>query len=217
MEAKKKKRKKRGERKIKRETMPKKMLKADYIEVIESHFAEQGKRLTNLSKATVYDLKEIIEKYDIDYDEKAIISANDELKVKQKNFKNIYNNTEILVTKEVKEDKDLSDYKVGEVVIYYTKYQVNGRDTNINVKCKIVKINKQSLTLQHYDCDIDESDVNRALREQTYGVRIFKWHSWHSPINKKCVCKNVEKLIRKGDCLYNDYVKQTTTSVDFGF
>ena len=50
--------------------MPKKFLKADYINIINSHFAKQGKGLTNLSKATMHQLKELIEKYDIKYDEK---------------------------------------------------------------------------------------------------------------------------------------------------
>ena len=60
--------------------MPKKFLKADYINIINSHFAKQGKGLTNLSKATMHQLKELIEKYDIKYDEKEIIEENDKKK-----------------------------------------------------------------------------------------------------------------------------------------
>ena len=119
------------------------------------------------------------------------------------------------------EEAILSDYKVGEVVISYTKYKTEFMEDGaphwwyIWVKCKIVKINKKSLTLQHYDCIIDESDVYRALSEQTYGVRKFKWFD-DRMINKKTVCKNVEKLIRKGDSLYDDYVKSYSYTVDFG-
>jgi hypothetical protein len=67
--------------------MPKKMLKADYVELIEKHFQAQGKKMSNLSKMTLPKLKEIIEKYNIEYDEKTIITENEELKVKQKKEK----------------------------------------------------------------------------------------------------------------------------------
>lgn len=52
--------------------MPK-LVKADYITLIEDHLAKQGKRLTNLKKATLPKLKELCEVYDIKYDEKEII------------------------------------------------------------------------------------------------------------------------------------------------
>ena len=67
--------------------MPKKMLKADYVELIENHFEEQGKKMSNLSKMTLPKLKETIEKYNIEYNEKTIITENEELKVKQKKEK----------------------------------------------------------------------------------------------------------------------------------
>jgi len=60
--------------------MPKKLLKADYVKIIEEHLAKQGKRLTNLSKATIPTLKEIIEKYDIKFDEKSIVEENEKKK-----------------------------------------------------------------------------------------------------------------------------------------
>jgi hypothetical protein len=46
-----------------------KMVKADYIKIINEHFASQGKTLSNLGKASITDLKGVIEKYDIKYDE----------------------------------------------------------------------------------------------------------------------------------------------------
>jgi len=64
--------------------MPKKLLKADYVKIIEEHLAKQGKRLTNLSKATLPTLKEIIEKYDIKFDEKSIVEENEKQKKKEK-------------------------------------------------------------------------------------------------------------------------------------
>lgn len=64
--------------------MQKKMLKADYVKVIESHFANEGKKLSNLSKATLPKLKEIIEKYDIKFDEKEMVKDINDAKEKEK-------------------------------------------------------------------------------------------------------------------------------------
>ena len=63
------------------------MLKADYVELIEKHFAAQGKKMSNLSKATLPRLKEIIKEHNIEYDEKTIVAENEELKVKQQKQK----------------------------------------------------------------------------------------------------------------------------------
>ena len=63
------------------------MLKADYVELIEKHFAAQGKKMSNLSKATLPRLKEIIKEHNIEYDEKTIVAENEELKIKQKKEK----------------------------------------------------------------------------------------------------------------------------------
>ena len=60
--------------------MPKKLLKADYVNIIQEHFAKEGKRMANISKATIPKLKELIEKYNIKYDEKEIIEENEKQK-----------------------------------------------------------------------------------------------------------------------------------------
>ena len=61
--------------------MPKKMLKADYVKIVEEHFFKEGKKVSNLSKATIPKLKEIIEKYNIEYDEDEIDTNNKNLKI----------------------------------------------------------------------------------------------------------------------------------------
>jgi len=86
--------------------MPKKLLKADYINIIESHFAKQGKRLTNLSKSTLPKLKEIIEKYNIKFDEKQIIEDNEEIIKLQKEKKKKEDKEREERDKKYKEEKD---------------------------------------------------------------------------------------------------------------
>lgn len=61
--------------------MPKKLLKADYVKIIEEHFLKEGKTMSNLTKATLPKLKEIIEKYNIEYDEDEIATNNKNLKI----------------------------------------------------------------------------------------------------------------------------------------
>ncbi len=46
--------------------IPKKMLKADYVSVINYHFSKQGKQIKNISKATLKNLKNLLTEYDID-------------------------------------------------------------------------------------------------------------------------------------------------------
>jgi hypothetical protein len=58
--------------------MVKKLTKTDYVNEINSHFALKGKKLTNLSKATLPRLKEIVEKYNIEIDETEINEKKEE-------------------------------------------------------------------------------------------------------------------------------------------
>lgn len=60
--------------------MVKKLTKADYVNKINSHFALKGQRLSNLSKATLPRLKEIVEKYNIEIDEAEIDKDKEEAK-----------------------------------------------------------------------------------------------------------------------------------------
>tara|TARA_Y100000004_G_C8885598_1_gene399569 strand:+ start:130 stop:786 length:657 start_codon:yes stop_codon:yes gene_type:complete len=62
------------------------MLKQDYIDIINEHFASQGKKLSNLGKANIADLKKVIEKYDIKYDEAECIKEKN-IQIKKKKEK----------------------------------------------------------------------------------------------------------------------------------
>ena len=64
--------------------MPKKLVKADYIAVIQNHFAKQNKKLTNVSKMTLPQLKETITKYEIEFNVEEILEENKEVDKKNK-------------------------------------------------------------------------------------------------------------------------------------
>ena len=119
------------------------------------------------------------------------------------------------VKNDLKVEADFTDYEINEDVIYYTKYKVGDNEYKVQVKCMIKKINKCSITLQKYKCNMDFTDDKRALMEQTHGAIKFEW------TNELCdkdnvVVKDVKQIIRSDDILYQDMIKATYYSVDYG-
>ena len=80
----------------------------------------------------------------------------------------------------------------------------------------IKKINKCSITLAKYKCNIDFTDTIRALKEQTHGDIKFEWTD-ELRDKDNVVVKVVKNLIRSDDILYKHYIKTTNYSVDYGY
>ena len=119
------------------------------------------------------------------------------------------------VKNDLKVEADFTGYEIGEDVTYYTKYKVGDNEYKVQVKCMIKKINKCSITLQKYKCNMDFTDDKRALMEQTHGAIKFEW------TNELCdkdnvVVKDVKQIIRSDDILYQDMINATYYSVDYG-
>jgi len=145
----------------------------------------------------------------------------DELETWKDRLENIFNPK--VKAEKVKNDlrveKDLSDFKLGEIVLIYTKYKVDSIDYDIYVKCKIDKINKCSIRLQKYKCDLNFDDYNNGIREQTFGKLYFNWTDELETDKSKqnfINIKNVDKICRSDWDLYNSYIKQTYHITDFG-
>ena len=119
------------------------------------------------------------------------------------------------VKNDLKVEVDFTGYEINEDVIYYTKYNVGNKEYKVYVKCMIKKINKYSITLQKYKCNIDYDDDNRALKEQTHGVIKFEWTD-ELRDKDNVVVKDVKHIIRSDDILYKDKIKATYVSVDYG-
>ncbi len=144
----------------------------------------------------------------------------DELQKWKDKLENVFNLKK--AEKAEKVEKDLTDYKIGEDVIFYTKYKVEEPWTSIGeseykveVKCMIKKINKCSITLQKYKCNVDYTDERRAFIEQTHGDIKFEWTN---ELRDKdiVVVKNVTQLMRSDHSLYQKYIKVTYYNIDFG-
>ena len=124
--------------------------------------------------------------------------------------------------KKEKEPMNFDGYNIGDDVIYYTNYTNykivwwGAAKHEMNVKCRIVKINKCSITLQKYESDVDFTDGKRAFQEQTHGKIYFNWAD--KLLTEKVVVKNFTKIMREVDepILYKHYMKQTDYLVDFG-
>lgn len=119
------------------------------------------------------------------------------------------------VKNDLKVETDLTGYKIGEDVIYYTKYKVGDREYKVQVKCCIMKINKCSITLQKYKCNLDFTDDVRALREQTHGAIKFEWTN-ELRDKDNVVVRDVKQLIMSDNSLYQDKIKATYYGVDYG-
>ena len=120
------------------------------------------------------------------------------------------------VKNDLKVEADFTGYEIGEDVIYYTKYKVEDKEYKVQVKCMIKKINKCSITLAKYKCNMDFTDADTALKEQTYGNIIFEWTN-ELRDKDNVVVKDVKQLIRSDDILYQDKIKATYVRVDFGY
>ena len=124
--------------------------------------------------------------------------------------------------KKEKEPMNFDGYNIGDDVIYYTNYTNykivwwGAAKHEMNVKCRIVKLNKCSITLQKYESDVDFTDGKRAFQEQTHGKIYFNWTD--KLLKEKVVVKNFTKIMREVDepILYKHYMKQTDYLVDFG-
>jgi len=118
---------------------------------------------------------------------------------------------------------DFTGYNVGDDVICYTSYKAERFVTyntdeycynNMYVKCKIQKINKNSITLVKYNSKIDFGGARYALAKQTYGYIKFKW----TTVGKqKVIVKNLSRITRKCDDLnrYQEYCEESSYFVDY--
>lgn len=119
------------------------------------------------------------------------------------------------VKNDLKVEADFTGYEIGEDVIYYTKYSVGDREYKVEVKCMIKKINKCSITLAKYNCNMDFTDANTALKEQIHGKIKFEWTD-ELRDKDNVVVKDVKQIVRSDDILYQDKIKATYYYVDYG-
>lgn len=139
----------------------------------------------------------------------------EELQKWKDKMQSVFNPQKAEKVEKVENEADFTGYEIGEDVIYYTKYNVGDREYKVDVKCRIKKINKCSITLAKYKCNVDFTDERRALREQTLGKINFEWTD---ELRDKdiVIVKNVKQIKRKDYILYEDMIKSTYYCVDYG-
>ena len=181
-----------------------------------SLLAELNVRLTNIKSNKILLEKRKKKAFEV-LSEKIKALEGEELEKWKDKVENVFNPKKV---KKEQNQVDFSDYKVGEIVFYYTNYKYKSGERmdvkRIKVKCMIKKINKCSITLAKYNCDIDFSEFELAFRTQGFGRIKFKWTD-ELRHNDIAVVKNVSKLIRRGDDMFEIYSEQSESElVDFG-
>ena len=190
-----------------------------YIELL----SKLNKRITNLknSKISLEKRKQTAFKILLE----AVVKLDgDELQKWKDILENVFNpkEQEKGQPKKEKEPMNFDGYNIGDDVIYYTNYTNykivwwGAAKHEMNVKCRIVKLNKCSITLQKYESDVDFTDGKRAFQEQTHGKIYFNWTD--KLLKEKVVVKNLKNIMREVDepILYKHYMQQTDYDVDFG-
>ena len=181
-----------------------------------SLLAELNVRLTNIKSNKILLEKRKKKAFEV-LSEKIKALEGEELEKWKDKVENVFNPKKV---KKEQNQVDFSDYKVGEIVFYYTNYKYKSGERmdvkRIKVKCMIKKINKCSITLAKYNCDIDFSEFEVAFSTQGFGRIKFKWTD-ELRHNDIAVVKNVSKLIRRGDDMFEIYSEQSESElVDFG-
>ena len=83
------------------------------------------------------------------------------------------------VVKRERTPPNFSGLNIGDDVLYRAYYRPHGYSKlhtyYIDIKCRIMKINKWSMILEQYDCEIDMTDIELAIKEKRFGKMYFNW------------------------------------------
>ena len=176
--------------------------------------ADLNKRLTNIKNSNIPIETRKKKAFELILKEVNKLDGEELQRWKDK-LESVFNPQKAEKVEKVENEADFTGYEIGEDVIYYTKYNVGDREYKVDVKCRIKKINKCSITLAKYKCNVDFTDERRALREQTLGKINFEWTD---ELRDKdiVIVKNVKQIKRKDYILYEDMIKSTYYCVDYG-
>jgi hypothetical protein len=160
---------KKKSKKSKKEEKPKKITKDDKIEIINSFFAKDGKKMTNLVKATVAKLDDIITKYSIpvnemfnDLNEKRLQKKikNEEDKKKYEEEKIIRNIEELRFKNEMKiKWKYLTDKEKDECYMKMMEVYNDGNYEEHNEKIKN-ETDAMERNFKKEGCIVEREDIN---------------------------------------------------------
>jgi len=196
--------------------MPKKIVKADYISVIQNHFANKGKRLANVTKMTLSQLKETITRYEIEFNEEEILKKNKEADKKNKEEKEKQRVEDEETEKEWQEEVDrkniewieLNEEDKDKVITFLT---IRENKDYLDNYWQIQKKNKsitEGIKKIEEKCELDGSLFERVAKDiiNVRGVNIqlgchtepFDWDKTYNEIkgylDEDCYCEPLKIL-----------------------
>jgi hypothetical protein len=176
--------------------------------------AEFKVRLTNMNSNKIMLNIRKAKAFEVLFKEVSKLEGEELQKWKDK-LEIVFKQQKIKAKKTEQDQVDFSGYNVGEDVIYHT-YPITNYP-RIPVKCMIKKINKCSITLAKYNCDIDNSELDEAKKTQGVGRIKFKWTN-EVRLNDIVIVRNVSNITRRCDdeVLFQSYSKESHYTIDFG-
>jgi hypothetical protein len=176
--------------------MPK-ITKADMINALNEHFAKQGKRLTNLSKAKVDDLKELCVKYNIDMDKDAVEREADKKEARQ----------EAKVKAERKKARELEEKEVNDAKWRVVRAKEEQDKEEYNALNDNVKEKLLAMWLEYYKYEFDGAYENNKLANAKLEAEVDKMEAKYKAEGVRLVERQGKNVLQVGgiiihhDCL----------------
>jgi len=125
-----------------------------------------------------------------------------------------------VVVKRERTPPNFSGLNIGDDVLYRTHYRPRGFSQLhtywIDIKCRIIKINKWSMIIEQYDCEIDMTDIELAIEEKRVGEMYFNWTD--KLLGERLTIKsrpNARHRLCPIEEWYELYLNQSISLVDF--
>jgi len=201
--------------------------KKDYKDHISSFFAEQGKRMSNLSKASIDKLKDIMVEYNIpDIDEDAVFEARKQKRKEQSEARKKEKNADIEGTEEYKakkEKEEMERLEKEERVRNYKLGDVMGRIIRSKIIRDFYKNNTHEERINKWKAYINRNNIknwNRFQRDYDCAVAIiddYKNQGWFIECNKQhegsvsIYCNGINTIVNHIELnkVYEPYMRKT--------
>jgi len=145
--------------------------KKDYTDHISAFFAEQGKRMSNLSKVSIDKLKDIMVKHNIpEIDEEVVFQARKQKRKQQSEERKKEKNANIEGTEEYKEKKEKEERE---------RLEKEERDRNYKLGHMMIRIIRSKIIRDFYKNNTHEERINK-WKSYINRNNIMEWNKFQT-------------------------------------